>query len=324
VRTVAQAAGVSATTVSHVLNGGGAGATRVSEATRERVKKAAVELGYAPAQYARSMRIGRTEQVCLIADYPDTPWVQTMAREVSRAAAAQGYTTMMFIGDGWERHLLRQGADGVVIALGSMSAMDAEQLIPFVERGIGIVAVGKRMEPRGFDVVYWDDRAAAAAAMRHLLETRRRIAFLRNYPDTAGEKSARLASYVSQLRAAKIPLDPDLIRDTHGSREEAYREALDLLSGPDRPDAIFATSDLGAISALWAAHHLGIAVPAELSIVGVGSSSEGRLADPELTSVGPVDMLARVAETLIERVQDPGQPGRLIRVPWRLHRRGTT
>lgn len=329
IRTVAARAGVSTATVSYVLSGrSGGGRTRVGDETRARVLTAAQDLGYVPNQSARGMRRGRTDQVCLALRQPDTPWARAMAETVTAAMNGARLSTLMLVDGGWEGFLLRRGADAAFVDLTADRTMDPARLRRIVDRGVALVVLNERIEPDGFDVVRANETEACDDAMRTLLAVHRRIAWLGGVPDDPPHRvSDRYGSYRRCLAEAGIGFDDGLVRFTGASRELAYREAATLLGRPerDRPSAVFAASDLAAMSALWAARSLGIRVPGALAVIGIGNSPEGVLVDPPLTSVGPDGVCAAVADLLLTRLRgDAPESGRLYESRWTVHRRGST
>lgn len=326
-REVAEHAGVSVATVSLVLNGPGASKGRATDRTRERVLAAAAALGYERNQLARGLRRGRTEQVTVIAQGPSTPWTQTLIADVARVGETHGYSTVAFVSGDWKTHLRRRTSDGAVVDIGWDGLPDLNDLRSSLARGLALVILNNHVEPAGFDVVRANESEACDTAMRFLIDQgRRRIACLRHTPPRVpGQPGARYASYLEALEASELPTDDVLVRDFYGSRERAYMATLDLLDRDHRPDAIFAASDYAAISALWAAHRLGIRVPDDLAIIGVGNAAEGEFTDPPLTTVGPyrVDFTA-VAQMLFDRIAGHApSPGRLHLQQWDFIHRGT-
>ncbi|MFC7588497.1 substrate-binding domain-containing protein [Nonomuraea antimicrobica] len=109
-------------------------------------------------------------------------------------------------------------------------------------------------------------------------------------------------------------------------RVAAYQTATELLSSPDRPDAIFAASDRAAISAIWAARDLGLSVPGDVAIVGVGNIDEGLISNPQLSTVGPLRHdYTDVVRLLFDRLQaEEPPPAREIVRSWTFVRRGSS
>ncbi|WP_347109092.1 substrate-binding domain-containing protein [Paenarthrobacter sp. S56] len=121
------------------------------------------------------------------------------------------------------------------------------------------------------------------------------------------------------------PLDESLVRTSGHRPAVAYQSALELLQLPERPTAIFCTDDMEALQAIRAAYRLGLRVPEDIQIMGVGNSTEGQEFDPALTTVGPEPIFEQVVRMLLDRLSG-ATPDEGIRVesPWKLHRRGTT
>ena len=96
---------------------------------------------------------------------------------------------------------------------------------------------------------------------------------------------ARLDGYRSAMEAAGLPVDADLVVRTDLTQEDGHAAALDLLSRPERPTAIFASNDLQALGVYQAARALGLRIPADLSVVGFDDLPIAALVDPPLTTV---------------------------------------
>lgn len=155
IRDVAEAAGVSLTTVSYVLSGRPGGNTRISQPTRERVHAAAHELGYVPNRAARGMRRGRTDVVAVAITNLEDPWDRALAAAAARILPAFGYQPVILVGDSWRQFMLSGGADGVI--LGSVpadrTAVDLEAMAELVERGVAVLVFSETLRPHGFDVL---------------------------------------------------------------------------------------------------------------------------------------------------------------------------
>ncbi|OLF14052.1 LacI family transcriptional regulator [Actinophytocola xinjiangensis] len=327
-REVAALAGVSVATVSYVLNGK---VERVGEQTRRRVLAAAEELGYVRSSSARSLRLRRTERVCLVVGSIGVPAYDQLARDLSDAADAAGHGVLTMVVDSPARadkavDLLRQHvADGAIIAP-SVPYLSPAQLRALAD--LPLVVMSNAADPDGFDVVRTTEDAACAEALDHLVATgRRRIAFLGHRHELTGElPTERHAAYLAALDRHGLDRRPELVVDGADDRVAAYRSVTALLAGPVRPDAVFAASDRAAISAILALRDAGVAIPDEVAVVGVGNLDEGRITRPPLTTVGPPAMdFHDAARLLFERVLATGErpAGRVITTEWTFIRRGS-
>lgn len=154
IRDVAEAAGVSLTTVSYVLSGRTGGNTRISRPTQDRVHAAAAELGYVPNRAARGMRRGRTDVVAVaITDLEDS-WDRALAAATARILPRHGYQPVILVGESWRQFMLSGGADGVI--LGSVpaerTAVDVETMAELASRGVAQLVFSETLQPDGAGV----------------------------------------------------------------------------------------------------------------------------------------------------------------------------
>src|SRR5204863_2155357 len=169
-----------------------------------------------------------------------------------------------------------------------------------------------------------DNHLAGTLAVRHLIELgHTRIAHIHGLPSVAGR--LRMQGYEDPRRAAGLG-DGVHIEAGDMSEEGGYRATVRLLSGPDRPTAIFAANDLTCVGALSAAAALGVRVPEELSLVGFDNSVFARLRALWLTSVDATafELGQRAARMLLARIERPATPGETVLLPPRLEVRGSS
>jgi DNA-binding LacI/PurR family transcriptional regulator len=215
------------------------------------------------------------------------------------------------------------GVDGLVLAGSipmSQAIIDAASQIPTVAVG------GRGLDvdlPRA-DILANDNHLGGALAVRHLIELgHTRIAHIHGLPSVAGR--VRMQGYEDTMRAAGLG---DYVRIESGdmSEEGGYRATVRLLSGQDRPTAIFAANDLTCVGALSAAAALGVRVPEELSLVGFDNSVFARLRALWLTSVdaSAFELGQRAARMLLARIERPDAPGETVLLPPRLEVRGSS
>jgi LacI family transcriptional regulator len=314
IRDVARIAGVSIKTVSRVIND----QQYVSADKRERVRAVMLDLGFQPSQAARALAGHRSHQIALICDNPN-PWyvyeIQLGVRErcardnIRMIAQPYDRASPALLGD--IVALIDQAhPDGLVLA---PPACDDQRVIDELQRrGIPFVRLqpGTRIE-RGACALIDNERAAFDMTTHLLGLGHRRIGFVvgdRGY----AASGQRLAGHIHALGEAGVAVDLELIRQ--GRFDVASGEAAGeaLLSLPEPPTAIFASSDDMAAGVLAAAHRRGIAVPAALSVAGFDDGPTARIVWPTLTTVRqPVRALASAATDLLLAPEDDPQPRRL-------------
>jgi DNA-binding LacI/PurR family transcriptional regulator len=270
IRDVARHAGVSVATVSRVLND----LPIVRTEMRDRVQAAIAELGYRPSSTARSLSLGRSQAIGVVAPFFTTPSVVERLRGVSQTAGGNGYGLMLFDvetpeqrTDAFREFARHDRVDGLLVI--SLPLYDEE--VDALERDRLPVVMVDTGHPRVPNVVIDDARGGELAA-EHLLERgHRRIGFVGDLPAnpfgfTSSEQRRR--GFRRALRRAGVEPVPAFERlGRHGS-DEAHALATDLLGGDERPTAVFAASDTQAVGVLEAAQALGLRVPEDVAVIG--------------------------------------------------------
>ncbi|TQS28329.1 LacI family DNA-binding transcriptional regulator [Microbispora sp. KK1-11] len=297
IATIAEELGVSVTTVSKVLNG----RPDVAPDTRERV-----EAGLARHQYRRrSKRRTLKGQIDLVFHELNSMWSMEIIRGVDAVAAAARIEVVLSQLKGahrppeeWLDGVLDHRPLGVLFVMSSPSQSQQQKLrraqVPFVvvdtdgEIAESVPVVGSNN---------WD---GGLLATRHLLELgHRRIAVVSGPKDVMCSR-ARVAGFRVAHDEAGLTFDPGLVRYGNFYVDAGYKHAMDLLSRPDRPSAIFAGSDLQALGVLRAARRLGLDVPGDLSVVGYDNVPVAGWVEPALTTVGqPLCDMATVATQML-------------------------
>ncbi|HYW14220.1 MAG TPA: LacI family DNA-binding transcriptional regulator [Longimicrobium sp.] len=322
---VARQAGVSQATVSLVL--GGNPRARVSASTRERVVRAAGELGYRPNIVARSLVQRKSYAIGVVVPDLSNPFFMDVVTGVQRVAAEAGYAVLP--GDVREtspaRHLdaLRaRQVDGLI--LGGFGALE----IPEADLAdLRVVLVDEPSER--FPGVASDAPEAGRLAAEHLMgHGHTRMGFIGPASDVYGFRM-RERGFFQALRKAGLGLSSARLRRVRPTVAGgvAAMKALLALPAAERPTAVFCPTDLLAAGALKACLTAGMAVPGEMSIVGCDDIELARVLTPELTTIRiPARELgARAARLLIKQLDDeswvprPGKP-----LPVKLVVRGTT
>lgn len=311
---VARRAGVSATTVSHVIN-----STRpVSADLRNRVQLAMAELDFQPNALARSLRRKQSHTIGLIVPDTANPFFAEMARGIEDVAYEAGHTIILCNTDGNpEREglyldmLLKRQVDGIVLVSAGETIEVSRSLL---QRALPIVVVDRELPGVALDCVFTDQIAGGRLATEHLLEQgHTRIACITG-PAGLATSEGREIGYKDALIAAGREVDPRRIARGDFNDHSGYTCAMALIDLPDRPTAIFACNDLMAIGAMAAARTLHLAVPGDVSIVGYDDIDLAAYVNPPLTTIAqPKYELGRVAgQLLLERTANRTLPPRRV------------
>ena len=322
---VARVAGVSESAVSRTFTPGAS----ASAATRERVLKAAEELGYRPNFIARSLRARRTNLVgVLITDF-ENPWPQMALRHLVSSLQIRGFHALLFdVKDadslaGLVPLVLQYQVDGLIVGATDVSPSIVETCSA---TGTPIVAFGRHgRRGLGISSVSSDDAAAGADVADLFFERGyRRFAYV------AGEGGGLTWNSRGRgftRRAKALGLEPVLC---HFSGETSYeagsRAAAHLLGKTSPPDAIFCQNDVLALGVLDAARDdFNLDIPGDLTVVGFDDIPAARQRPYRLTTVRqPVaDMMEATAELLARRLEAGAGQGEERLLPTHLVERAT-
>ncbi len=308
VQDVARSAGVSAMTVSRVVNGG----ANVRQSTREAVLEAIERLNYWPNSAARSLAAGEAAQIGLLYANPSLAYLSNFLIGALDGARKVGCHLVLEPCEGEDADAQAEAArrfastpvQGVILPppLSDAASVQAE----LDEAGMPSVAVAIGRAQPGRLSVRIDDFAAAQAMTDHLIGLgHRRIGFVRGNPNNSAS-AERWRGFVAAIEAAG--LDPDAMPVEQG--DFTFRSGIvageRLIDRADRPTAIFASNDDMAAAAISVAHRRGLHVPDDLSIVGFDDTSLATTTWPEITTVRqPIAAMAEVAvELLLTRIRE--------------------
>lgn len=308
IKHVAARAGVSFTTVSHVLNG----TRRVSDSARARVEEAVQALGYSPSAVARALKTSETHILGVVVPNITNPFFAELTRGIEDACERAGYSVFLCNGDDDParqgralRTLMQRRVDGVVLATPTGEPGDVKRFLGSTP--VKTVVVDRPVPGLDADLVRIDHEAGARLAVQHLLEFgHRRIACISGPMQFAVSK-ARVEGWRKALLKAGVKPSPSWLLESEFDAAGGYERARQLLETGD-VTAIFASNDLIAIGALRAAAELGRPVPGTLSIVGFDAIDLGAFSYPALTTVGyPIREIGEMAtRVLIDRIAGKG------------------
>jgi len=287
IKDIAQAAGVSHSTVSRAL----ADSPLISEAARQRIQALAGQMGYVPNVPARSLVLGRTNTIGVVVTTIADPFVAEVVQGIETTAHASGYSVILTGSDNDpEREvqsveMLRgRRADAVIVTSSRIGDLYQDDL---QETGVPVVLINSHNDQGHARVVSIsvDNRHGGYVATQHLLNLgHRRIAYVAGLPAHSDDLD-RYAGYQDALREAGVPLDERLVIEGDGRASGGERALPTLLALDPPPTAAFCYNDMTAIGLLAAARRAGLRLPEELAVVGFDDILFAALAQPTLTTI---------------------------------------
>jgi DNA-binding LacI/PurR family transcriptional regulator len=315
---VARAAGVSAATVSRVVNGN----PNVRDGAKRGVERAIAKLGYVPNAAARSLVTRRSDYIGVVIPEPTSllfgdPFFPRLLRGIGAALSSRDLQLVLLMPQTpreesrVERYLTAGHVDGALLV-----SLHGDDPLPahLAERRVPAVIGGR--PPRGAAVSFVDvdNEEGARSAVEHLVKRgRRRIATVTGPLDMAPGID-RLSGYRQALGSAGLSADDDLQAAgdfTQSGGAAAMRRILGVR--PD-VDAVFAASDLMAAGAIQVLRAAGRRIPEDVAVAGYDDSPVAQMTDPPLTSVRqPIEEMGReMVRLLLEHTADRGSVPRKV------------
>ncbi|MFJ3007694.1 LacI family DNA-binding transcriptional regulator [Pseudomonas fluorescens] len=306
IKDVAALAGISYTTVSHVVN-----KTRpVSQEVRLKVEAAIKTLDYVPSAVARSLKAKTTATIGLLVPNSLNPYFAELARGIEDYCERNGYCVILCNSDdnpekqrSYLRVLLEKRIDGLIVASAGGDTGLAQGLAGVKTP---MVIVDRGLEGVDADLVRIDHEYGAYLATRHLLELGHRDIATIGGPSSTSVAQMRQAGFCRALKEAGVTVYPERILESDFTSTGGYNAAAVLLQS-NPPSAIFAGNDMIGIGVLRAAAERNVRVPSELSVIGFDDIQMSRYVYPALTTVGQsiLQLGEMAAEVLLRRIATP-------------------
>lgn len=326
IREVAESAGVSYATVSHVINN-----TRVvTQETRERVLAAMTALDYHPNALARSLRQGKTNTLGLVLPDSANPFFAEISRSIEDEAFKKGYSVFLCNTElDTQRELFyvdvlsKKQVDGIIF----VAAGDQPDSLDFLRRqNMPVVMIDRDLPNVEVDAVLTDHQLGGFLATRHLIELGHKHIACVAGPSSITPSAERITGYRRALGEAGLSVDESLIIRGDYHAQSGMEITNSLLKMEPRPTAIFALNDLMALGALRAAAEAGFSVPRDLAVVGYDDLELARFTNPPLTTIAQPkkEIGTQAVGLLASRIaQRSRPPSRLVLPPELIVRRST-
>ncbi|XOV54994.1 ribose operon transcriptional repressor RbsR [Pantoea sp. App145] len=305
---VARLAGVSTSTVSHVINNN----RFVSEQVREKVDQAIRTLNYAPSALARSLKINQTRTIGMLLTASSNPFYSEVVRGVENSCYERGYSLILCNTEGDEERmnrsletLLQKRVDGLLIMctethLPSADILNRYPSIPMV------MMDWAPFEGRG-DIIQDNALLGGELATQHLIDRGyRRIACIAGPQDKTPAR-LRLDGFHKAMSGSGLPVLPGYVVDSDFEFQGGFNAMNQLLTLDPLPEAVFTSNDAMAVGVYHALFQAGLRVPQDIAVMGYDNIELSRYLTPPLSTIHqPKDELGELAiDTLIHRMSDP-------------------
>jgi LacI family transcriptional regulator len=313
---VARRAGVSVSTVSHVVNG----TRHVNPETMALVHNAIENLGFVPNAVARSLARSTTDAVGIALSISANYYFNDIVSAIERACSALGQ--LVFLCDTQNdpatelkvvRELVQRRVDGVIIA---PSADPENRAIEYLATSKVPFVLVDRLTSSSVDGVCLQNSIAMEMLIDHLVgHGHRRIGLIAGEPGFRSTQE-RVEGYLGALKKHGIAHDAALVHGGNATSEHARVSAQKLFALKDRPTAIASGNNLATIGVLKAVRAEGLRVPDDLALIGFDDFEWADCFEPRLTVIAqPTELIGqRAAALLAERIKFPNAPPNSIRL----------
>ncbi|MCE0495047.1 substrate-binding domain-containing protein [Vibrio salinus] len=323
---IARIAGVSTSTVSHVINK----SRFVSDEISSRVLKVAKELNYAPSALARSLKVNRTHTFGMLMTSSTNPFFGEVVKGVERNCYQKGYHLILCNTE--DDHvrmktsidtLLQKRVDGLILMCPSFTDNELELLKRYPD--IPTVIMDWGPIPFSCDKIQDNSLRGGYIATKYLINSGHKSIGCITGPLNHHQARVRDQGFQKAMQDAGLPVNQNWIAHGDFFCQGGYDAFKTLVRQPDLPTALFVCNDMMAMGVIKAAHELNIKIPEDISIIGYDDIHIANFMTPPLTTIHqPKYRLGQAAvETLIKRLSTPGLPDTIIELEPTLIERNT-
>ncbi|KLN66633.1 substrate-binding domain-containing protein [Vibrio sp. VPAP30] len=323
---IARVAGVSTSTVSHVINK----SRFVSEEISERVNNAARELNYRPSALARSLKVNRTKTIGMLVTTSTNPFFGEVVKGVERSCYQQGYSLILCNTEGDHERmresintLLQKRVDGLILMC---SSLEGERLEVF-EQYQDIPVVVMDWGPMLFtsDKIQDNSLRGGYLAAKHLIESGHKQIGCITGPLVKHQAQMRYEGYKRALNEAGLVFKANWIIESDFECEGGYDAFNKMVAKGPLPSAIFVCNDMMAMGVINAANEQGIRIPQDLSIIGYDDIHIAKFMSPSLSTIHqPKYRLGKAAvEALLKKLDGSSTDTQVVQLEPTLVKRST-
>ncbi|WP_394233711.1 LacI family DNA-binding transcriptional regulator [Niallia oryzisoli] len=300
IKEIAERANVSRTTVSRVLNNSG----YVSEEAKKRVQKVIEETGYIPSENAKALRTKKTKVIGVILPKISTETSSRLVTGLDEIFAKEGYQILLtntnLVSEKeieYLKLLKSRHVDGIILSATNINRPLIEEIFKLK---IPFVTVGQYIS--GLANVLFDDYQASKDMVNFLIKKgHKNIAFIGVNEKDRAVGYLRKLGYLDAMKENHLPCDKSWIQIGKFNVDSGYQRMKEILdSSKQKPTAVLAVTDRLAIGALQYIKEIGLSIPNDIAVVGMGGSELSRFISPALTTIDfSIEDAGREAATLL-------------------------
>lgn len=308
IKDIARELGISPSTVSRALKDH----PDISPGTKKAVNELAEKLNYTPNIVALSLRQSKTNTIGVVIPEIVHFFFSTVISGIEDVAYSAGYNVILsqsnesFSREGINiKALFNSRVDGMLISI-SRETNSFDHIEAMLAKGVPMVFFDRVYDNGNSSMVVVDDLSGAKEATRHLIEQGCKSIIHLEGPPNLDITKQRLEGFTEAMKAANLPIGSDsVVACPLGTIEEGKAVMEKILSRPNPPDGVFASSDPTAMGAMQAIREKGLKIPKDIAVVGFSNWLFSSMMDPPLSSVDQpgFEMGQEAAKLLIRHIE---------------------
>ncbi|MCZ4293396.1 substrate-binding domain-containing protein [Vibrio sinaloensis] len=323
---IARLAGVSTSTVSHVINK----SRYVSEEISLRVNSAAQQLNYRPSALARSLKVNRTKTIGMLVTTSTNPFFGEVVKGVERSCYQQGYNLILCNTEGDHERmresintLLQKRVDGLILMCSSLEGERIEVFEQYPDIPVVVMDWGPMLFTS--DKIQDNSLRGGYLAAKHLIDSGHTEIGCITGPLVKHQALMRYEGYKRALNESGLDFNANWIIEADFECEGGFEAFNKMLAKGRLPSAIFVCNDMMAMGVINAANAKGIRIPEDISIIGYDDIHIAKFMSPSLTTIHqPKYRLGKAAvEALLNRLEKGATDAQVVQLEPTLVERAT-
>ncbi|NJB71813.1 LacI family transcriptional regulator [Saonia flava] len=305
---IAKKLGITAATVSRALNDN----SRISKATKKLVLETAKEMNYEPNKLALALKKGKSNNVGVIVPYINRNFFSSVIRGIEEELYPKGYNVIISQSHESEErekeivnNLMNAQVEGILMSL-SKSTNKTAHFNQVLSKNIPLIFFDRSLNIAGVSSVTIDDFQGSYKATQHLIgQGCKRVAHM-TVGKELGIYRQRFDGYKQALEDNDLPFDDNLVVELKSDIEEGKQAAQKLMNLQDPPDAIFSSTDHGALGAIKWLQGNGYSIPDDVCVVGFSNEPFTQFMELSISSIdqSPLEMGKMSAKVFLEQIKD--------------------